>query len=412
MFALVDCNSFYASCEQAFNPALQGKPVVVLSNNDGCVIARSPEAKALGIGMAEPYYKMIPFCQKHKVAVFSSNYELYGDMSGRVMNVLANLTTALEVYSIDEAFLDLSGFDLLGFDRHALEIAQTVKKHTGIPVSVGVAPTKTLAKVANEYAKKHMKHGVFVLRGACTIDEHLKITPVGDVWGIGHRTEHKLKLLGINTAWDFAQMDVRLVRQQFGIVYERTLRELQGNPCLSLEDMQPKKNICSSRSFSRPVTALSELEEAVALYMSRAAEKLRAQGSYALGIMVFIHTNRFRVKEPQYSAVKVVELSNPSNDTSALIAAAKTALQRGFRQGFQYQKAGVVLLDLVQADERQFDLFAPSPDNRREKLMAVMDKLNRNYGRHQVFFGTVGLKQDWQMRCDRRSCDLKQKMRF
>lgn len=198
-------------------------------------------------------------------------------------------------------------------------------------------------------------------------------------------------------------MDARIVRQQFGVVYERTLRELQGFPCLSLEDMQPKKNICSSRSFSRTVTALSELEEAVALYMSRAAEKLRAQGSYARGVMVFIHTNRFRVKEPQYGAVKVVELPNPSNDTPALVAAAKTALQRGFRQGFQYQKAGVFLLDLVQSDERQFDLFTPAPDVWREKLMAAMDKLNRNYGRHQVFFGTVGLKQDWQMRCDRRS---------
>ncbi|MBD0261331.1 MAG: Y-family DNA polymerase [Tolypothrix sp. T3-bin4] len=396
-------NSFYASCEQAFNPALQGKPVVVLSNNDGCVIARSPEAKALGIGMAEPYFRVKPFCDKHRVAVFSSNYELYGDMSGRVMNVLANLTTALEVYSIDEAFLDLSGFDLLGFDRHALEITLTVKKHTGIPVSVGVAPTKTLAKVANEYAKKHTKHGVKVLRGAAAIDEHLKITPLGDVWGIGHRTEDKLKLLGISTAWDFAQMDARIVRQQFGVVYERTLRELQGFPCLSLEDMQPKKNICSSRSFSRPVTAFGELEEAVSVYMSRAAEKLRAQNSYARGVMVFIHTNRFRVKEPQYGAVKVIELPNPSNNTPALVAAAKTALRRGFRQGFQNQKAGVFLLDLVQSDKRQFDLFTPEPDVRREKLMAAMDKLNRNYGRHQVFFGTVGLKHNWQMRCDRRS---------
>ncbi|MBP5977395.1 Y-family DNA polymerase [Brasilonema sp. CT11] len=400
MFALIDCNSFYASCEQAFNPALRSRPVVVLSNNDGCVIARSKAAKALGVPMAAPYFQIKKLCERHNVAVCSSNYELYGDISRRVMSILADFSTESEVYSIDEMFLNFSGFDLLGVEAHALKIVQTVWQWAWIPVCVGIGPTKTLAKVANAAAKKQSKNGVFILQDQDTIKKHLAKTPIEDVWGIGRRTAEKLLQLGVKTAGDFTLLDARLVRQQFGVVYERTLRELQGVACLKLEDIEAKKNICSSRSFSRPVTELAEMEQAVTLYMTRAAEKLRAQDSYAQAVMTFIQTNRFKPLKPQHYAGKVVSLVSASQDTCVLIKAAIEGLRQGFKLGFQYQKAGVMLLDLIQNNERQFDLFTPAPDQKRETLMKTIDNLNNRFGRHTAFFGSAGLKHDWQMRCN------------
>lgn len=404
VLALVDCNSFYASCEQVFQPRLQNKPVIVLSNNDGCVVARSPQAKALGIGMGQPFFQTQNLCRSHKVAVFSSNYELYGDMSARVMSVLKKFAPNIEIYSVDEAFLDLSWCDPNNLHDFAIKLREIIGQWTGIPVSIGIAPTKTLAKLANDRAKTRVGEGVLVLRHKEEIVNLLNQTPVHDVWGIGSKKADKLAKMGVKTAWDFAQLDTNIVRQKFSVASQRTQWELQSIHCLGLEEIQPRKNIVCSRSFSRPVTLLAELEEAISVYVSRAAVKLRNQGSIAQGMGVFAMSSRFHTQEPQFVGQKFFELSQSSCITPELITLAKAALRQIYRQGVKYQKVGVMLLDLAPAANlRQSCFWDSNYTEQQEKLMSTVDAVNRKYGRDTLFYGAMGIKRDWQMKQSRRS---------
>lgn len=399
LLALVDCNNFYASCERVFQPKLRGKPVVVLSNNDGCVIARSNEAKALGIPMGEAWH----ICQKRVktegVIVRSSNYTLYGDMSARVMRVLGEFTPELEIYSIDEAFLNLAGFgDRM--EAHARELRRTVLQWTGIPVSVGIAPTKTLAKLANRAAKKDLSSGgVKILDSEASIDACLAAIQLTDLWGVSHRLAARLEALGITTPLALKQSDPRFIREQFGVVLERTVLELQGVPCIALEDAAPdRKSIMASRSFGRPVKSRIELEEAVATYCARAAEKLRRQQLATAHLTVFIHTNRFREDQRQYYGTQAITLPVATSDTGKLITAAHRALAVIWKDGYSYKKAGVMLLDLHKAAEVQETLFDAIDSPAAQARMQAVDRLNAKYGRDTVTFAATGSRQGWQLR--------------
>lgn len=406
--ALVDCNSFYASCEQVFRPDLLDRPVVVLSNNDGCVVARSKEAKALGIQMGEPWFhaKRRPDVAG-QVAVLSSNYALYADMSRRVMHLLARFAPRQEVYSIDECFLDLTG---LPEDTGALgrRVRDTVRRWTGLPVCVGIGPTKTLAKLANHLAKQSAEWGGVCDLGACTeaeLDRRLVPVPTGEVWGIGSRLAARLEAMAIRSALDLKQADTRLLRSRFSVMLERTALELRGIPCLSLEDLAPdKQQIQSSRSFGAPVTSLQELTEAVTSYVSLAAEKLRVQHSEAGAVYVMIRTSGFRDDQPQYSNSLVLGLSEPSADTRLLARAALHGLRRLYRPGYRYAKAGIMLLALTPANRHQLGLFADADrSDRGQRLMAAMDRINRRYGRETVVLAGAGLQRRWAMRQAHRS---------
>ncbi len=407
MYALVDCNSFYCSCEAVFQPRLWGKPVVVLSNNDGCVIARSPEAKALGISMGAPAFQWREFFGQQHVEVFSSNYELYGDLSARVMQVLGDGAEGIEVYSIDEAFLRLEGTPAqllpVGCDLRA-----RVKQWTGVPVGVGIAATKTLAKLANRHAKKH--GGVYALdhgseEGQALVQEW----PVAELWGVAGRLEKRLAHLGIFTAGHLARAKRSLLRQSFGVVVERMALELSGVSCLELEEVQAdRKNICCSRSFGRPVEDLEELREAAATHASRAGEKLRARGLAASALCVFLVTDRHRPDRPQYSPQAGRELLVPSSFTPELIGEAMRVIKAIYRPGYQYKKAGVLCLDLVADGEQQASLFRPVDPEREAKekrLMAAVDKFNLWGGRGTVRAVSMGVsgEQKWQMRRDHKS---------
>lgn len=338
MFGLVDCNNFYASCERVFNPSLNGKPIVVLSNNDGCVIARSNEAKVLGIKMGVPAYQIKGLVKQHDVAVFSSNYVLYGDMSGRVMSMLAELAPEIEVYSIDEAFLNLEGIQNLQI--LGSEIVRQVTRGTGIPVSVGIAPTKTLAKVANKFAKKYPAYNRL-----CIIDTEgkrtkaLQLTGIGDVWGIGRKQAAKLEKQGVRTAYDFTQLPGSWVRKNMTVTGERTWKELRGISCIDMEIAPPaKKQICTSRSFGKMVEDIDTMSEAIATHASTCAKKLRQQKSYAMSLMVFIHTNNFREDLPQYWKNTIVQLPIPTSDTLEIVEYALSGLKTIFMEGYQYKK--------------------------------------------------------------------------
>ncbi|MEM9152824.1 MAG: translesion error-prone DNA polymerase V subunit UmuC [Cyanobacteria bacterium P01_F01_bin.3] len=403
IFALVDVNNFYASCERVFNPTLLNKPVVVLSNNDGCIIARSSEAKKLGIKMGEPWYKRKAFCEQNNVAVFSSNYALYGDMSQRVMQCLSTFTPNMEVYSVDEAFLQLDGFEHLDLIQYATRIKETVLQWTGLPVSVGLGSTKTLAKVANHIAKQLTKTGVFSLCGICIQAGALPTIPVEKVWGIGQRWSAKLNQMGIETAMDLRRSNPAIIKQEFNVVAERIVYELRGNSCLALETIQPKKNIMVSRSFGKLVTDESELLEAISCYAARSTEKLRQQESRAGGLYVFLRTNRFRENAPQYKASMAWTFPCATNDTREVISAARACLKSLYKDGFEYHKCGVMLLDIAPANAVQSNLFH-TPDYRRsEQLMAVVDQLNTQMGRGTVSFAAQGIKRDWQMKQQMRS---------
>jgi DNA polymerase V len=406
--ALVDCNSFYASCEQVFRPDLLGRPVVVLSNNDGCVVARSAEAKALGIGMAEPWFKVQQRLRgAGEVTVLSSNYALYADMSQRVMRLLARFSPCQEVYSIDECFLDLDGL-LETPSAYGQRIKTTVHRWTGLPVCVGIGATKTLAKLANRLAKKAPEwEGVCDLSALTQeeIESVLEGMDTGAVWGVGPRLSARLEQLGIRTALQLAQADTQLLRCRFSVVLERTALELRGIACLRLEELAPvKQQIMSSRSFGKPVTTFRELAEAVTSYISRAAEKLRAQHSEAGAVYIMIRTNVFKDGEPLYSNSRVLVLPEPSADTRILVKAALHGLRRLYRPGYRYAKAGVMLMELTAAGSAQRDLFAaqagPEPDGR---LMAVMDRINRQFGRDTLVLAGTGLHKRWAMRQARRS---------
>lgn len=402
MFALADCNNFYASCERLFAPRLEGRPVVVLSNNDGCVIARSNEAKALGIPMGAPYFQIEKLIQTERVAVFSSNYALYGDLSRRVMQVLAPFAPRIEVYSIDECFLDLGGlpFDLTDY---GLQIVRTVRQWTGIPVSIGIAPTKTLAKLANRFAKKGRSPAGPVLdwRRLPSPEEALASVPVEDIWGIAGRSGARLRRMGIADALALRDADPRTLHSAFGVVMERIVRELRGVSCLPLESVPPpRRQIRVSRSFGERLTGLDDLRAAVARFAARAGEKLRAHQLSAQALSVFIHTSPFDTTRPGYANALTLPFVTPSQDSGLLIRMARLGLEKIYRPGYAYQKAGVLLLDLVPMEIRQGSLFAAEGTDPEcsKRLMAVLDRINGTYGRQTLRFGSEALSETWRMR--------------
>lgn len=395
MFGLVDCNNFYASCERVFNPSLNGKPIVVLSNNDGCVIARSNEAKALGIPMGAPAFQIKNVVKANDVAVFSSNYTLYGDMSGRVMSILAEQSPEIEVYSIDEAFIDLSSInDLSGVGA---SIVNKVIRGTGIPVSMGIAPTKTLAKLANKFAKKYPAY-----ERVCIIDTEekrvraLQLTEIGDVWGIGRRQAAKLEKQGVKTAFDFTQLPGSWVRTNMTVVGERTWKELRGISCIHMESAPPaKKQICTSRSFGKMVEGFDTMAEAVATYASTCAKKLRQQKGYAMSLMVFIHTNNFREDLPQYWRNTVIHLPVPTADTLEIVHYALSGLRNIFVSGYQYKKAGVIITEITST--AQLGLFDAIDRDKRDRLMQAIDKINGDYNQH-IKLAVQGAGREWKLK--------------
>ena len=391
----MDCNNFYASCERVFNPALNGKPVIVLSNNDGCVIARSNEAKALGIKMGVPVYQIKDESQKYGIAVFSSNYTLYGDMSSRVMSILSSLAPEIEIYSIDEAFINLDGIN----DLQALgeKIVSQVVRGTGIPVSIGIAPTKTLAKIANKFAKKYQAYNRL-----CIIDTEekrikaLQLFEIGDVWGIGRRQAAKLEKQGVRTAYDFTELPGSWVRKNMTVVGERTWKELRGLSCIDMEAAPPaKKQIYTSRSFGKMVEDIGTMSEAIATHASTCAKKLRQQKSYAMSLMVFIHTNNFREDLPQYWKNTIIRLPVPTNDTLEIVHYALEGLKSIFMPDYQYKKAGVIITEIVTS--AQLGLFDTVDREKREKLMQAIDKVNGEH-RHLIKLAVQGNGRDWKLK--------------
>lgn len=405
MFALVDCNNFYASCERVFNPALNGKPVVVLSNNDGCIIARSTEAKQLGIKMGDPAFKIADFLKAHQVIVHSSNYVLYGDMSHRVMTTLGEFTPELEVYSIDEAFLNLTGLPVQ-LEEYAQSIRSRVIKCTGIPVSVGIGPTKTLAKLANRLAKKVPENqGVFVVNEANRL-ECLRGFEIGDVWGIGRRYAKMLNALNINTAWDLTQMPDSWVKKKLTVVGLRTKKELEGVSCLELELAPPAKQaICTSRSFGEFQTDKEIIKEAVATFAAKCAYKLRVQKCCAKAVLVFIHTNGFNKEEPQYARNLVCTLPVATNSTLELTKYALAAFEAIFKTGFRYKKAGVLVSDIVAEDQIQGSLFDNMEQREKHReLMKAVDRINSRFGQSTVKLGVQGIgDRKWKLRQEKLS---------
>ncbi len=400
-FALIDCNNFFASCERVFNPALENKPVVVLSNNDGCIVARSNEAKALGIPMGAPLFQYKELMKQHQVQVFSSNFQLYGDMSDRVMATLAAHLPDIEVYSIDEAFVRLDGMPVGDYFAYCQKVREIVKQWTGMSVSIGIGPTKVLAKLANHIAKKRIEEGVFEVSSDNT--QVLQSFPVEDIWGVGWKWSQKLRRLGIGTAYDLQQADARFIRKSLTVTGERLHRELNGVSCLELEEVQPRNNILSSRSFGRPVTEKVELAEALANYVSIACRKLRNQHSRAGGLRVFLKTNKFRSTDPQYYNSAIIEFDMPASDTGELIAAAKRGLDAIYRKGYRYKKCGVLLVDLVPDTHHQQHLFCQKDYTKSDKVMVALDLINQRYGKETAFFAAQGIKREWQMRSDLRS---------
>jgi DNA polymerase V len=405
IFALVDCNNFYVSCEQVFQPTLQGKPVVVLSNNDGCVIARSEEAKALGIPMGLPAFQLEEHFPDHMVDIYSSNYALYGDMSARVMTTLAHFTPEVEVYSIDEAFLNLTGCGEGNLTAYGSIIRQTVHRWTGIPISIGIGETKTLAKLANRLAKRFREtQGVVDLTVSQQQDAVLATIPVNDIWGIGRSYTRLLHANGIHSALELRDAHEKWIRQEMGVVGLRIVWELRGISCLPLELCPPpKKSLMVSRSFGRAITSLHEMREAVAAYMSRAAEKLRRARVAAGMLTVFLMTNRFKEDEPQYHNELRLPLPVATNDTAELLRYALRGIEQIFQEGYRYKKAGVMLTGLVPAHRIQTHLFDTKDRERSARLMAVIDHINTQMGSGTLQYAAAGLKPRWTMRSARRS---------
>ena len=406
VFAIVDCNNFYVSCERVFNPKLAGKPVVVLSNNDGCVVARSNEAKALGIKMGVPVFKISNLINTHGVQVFSSNYALYGNMSQRIMNTLSEFTPDIEIYSIDEAFLDMSQFKRYDLTDYGHKIRSTIKQWTGIPVSIGIAETKTLAKIANKIAKKSVKaKGVLNLTASHYQNRALEIIDVGDVWGIGRSYSKFLNNYGIHNALQLRDSDDNFIKKKMGITGVRLLQELRGISCYTLEHFPPpKKGITVSRTFKNSIESLSDLKEAVAAYASLEGEKLRKEHSVAGALMVFLMTNRFK-KENYYVNVETIKLPVASNDTSELIHYAHKGIEAVFRKGRLYKKAGVMFRHLVPESPIQTNLFHCIDFKRSKQLMQTLDKINKKMGSDTLKYAAAGitLNPRWKTVFKRRS---------
>lgn len=399
VFALIDCNSFYASCERVFRPDLAKTPIVVLSNNDGCVIARSYDAKPF-VKMGEPYFQCRERLKRHGVVAFSSNYALYGDMSERVMSIIESMVPAAEVYSIDECFADLTGVQgsLTQFGR---DVRAKVLQRTGIPVGVGIARTKTLAKLANHTAKRLQAHtgGVVDITTDFERDWVLRNTEIKEVWGIGRRMTEHLQSMGIQKAMDLANADPRMLRDKFSVVMEKTARELAGVPCLELDEAAPpKQEICCSRMFGKRLSELAPIKQAVATYTGRAAEKLRAQGSVCKRMRVSIRTGMFNPDEAKYATGVLVELPYPTNDTLLLTRAATEAAGQIYRSGFRYSKAEVLLMDLRQPGEFSDDLFAVTQPAVCDRLMSMLDQINGKYGRGTIRTASVPDTPEWGMR--------------
>ncbi|MBI9110192.1 Y-family DNA polymerase [Maridesulfovibrio ferrireducens] len=401
ILALVDCNNFYVSCERVFVPSLQNTPTVVLSNNDGCVIARSQEAKTIGVPMGAPAFKYKAFFEKHGVRVFSSNYALYGDMSQRVVNTLSTFAPSMEVYSIDESFLEFSGADLKNLNEIGQKIRQKVLKWTGIPVSVGFGITKTLAKAANKFAKKEKwTNGVFELCDTHKNEDFLKQIPVNDIWGIGRKNGKKLSDHNITSAYLFKELPDLWIKKNLTVTGLQTAMELRGIPCFTLDKSQPaKKTIVTSRSFGKPILSLPELEESVASYVTRAAEKLRKQQSLAGGIMVYIETNIHNTL-PQYSNSATIKFQIATDYTPELISAAVKSLRSIYKTGYRFKKTGVVLLDIINKNNRQANILEFTNNIKNEKknnLMKILDAANTRFGKGTLNYASEGINQSWQM---------------
>ncbi|PXX13678.1 DNA polymerase V [Nitrosomonas ureae] len=403
--ALIDVNNFYVSCERVFNPKLEGRPVVVLSNNDGCAVARSNEVKALGVRMGQPWFQLKDLAKKHGIIAYSSNYALYADMSNRVMDILAMFSPDQEIYSIDECFLDLTGFKTKNLAPYGQHIRQTIKQWTGLPVCVGIGSTKTLAKLANHMAKKNPEWN-----GVCDFNslsfqqqaDWFQRTGVGEIWSIGKRLAPRLQEIGIKTVLDLKTASPSQMRARFSVVMEKTIREINGTACIELEEINPsRKQIISSRSFGIPASDLASLEESVTLYISRAAEKLRRQQSCAGSVHVSIRTSRFNENKPYYANSMTIALPRQTDNTILLTKAALWGLRKIYRRGHKYQKAGVILFELmVPTQYRQLDLFGAIPvtDTKSSKLMSVMDQINSRMGRGTLKIASEGFKQPWKMK--------------
>lgn len=410
IFALVDCNNFYVSVERVFNPKLEGKPVVVLSNNDGVIIARSNEAKALGIKMATPVFKVRDIIEKYDVKVFSSNYVLYGDMSNRVIAILREAAPEVEIYSIDEAFLKLDGIQE-NFKKFGHDIRDKVKKWTGIPISVGIAKTKTLSKVANELAKKSPQYnGVLDISGLNDkdVDKYLQQFDISDVWGVGRKLSPMLRIHGIKTACDLKYADDQWIRKSINVLGLKTVHELRGIPCIEIQqNPAPQKSIASTRSFGRPVTTLTELKQAVAMYCTIAAEKLRKGGQVGFAIQVFIHTNCNRKDQAQYANSAAGMFSQPTSHTPTIIKTAHFILKQIYKPGYKYKKAGIILTKLMPKDQIQLDLFNEYQTTpHKDRIMQTIDKINAKYGRNTLNPAALGITKPWKMR------QLKKSKRF
>jgi len=397
IYALVDCNSFYVSCERVFNPSLEGKPVVVLSNNDGCAVSRSEEAKKW-IPMGAPIHKYTKDVMMNKIRVLSSNYTLYSDMSSRVMSILNNFTPDMEIYSIDEAFLSLSGFEHIDLTEYGREIRETVKKWTGIPVSIGIGETKTLAKVANRVAKKTPGlGGVFCIYHDPEKDKILSRIDINDVWGIGSANTRKLRACGIYTALDLVRTSENFIRKYTTVVGLKTAMELKGVSCIDLENAPPKKEIIRSRSFGHDVESLDDLSEAISMHTARGAEKLRENGSIAGYISIFLKTNKFK-DTPQYNNSTGTYLEQSTSYTPSLIETALALLERIYRAGYRYKKAGIMLADIVPENEIQLNIFKTAGDLKKQSnLMDAVDRINTVWGRDTIKYACSGVERKWSM---------------
>jgi DNA polymerase V len=402
MYVHVDCNNFYCSCERVFNPKLEGRPVVVLSNNDGCAISRSDEAKALGIGMAAPAFIMKKFLDQHQVAVFSSNYTLYGDMSSRIMGSLGLFAPKIELYSIDEAFLDLGEVRKTDLRQLGFDIRKTIKKNLGIPVSVGIGSTKTLAKMANRHAKKHYKEGpVFWASNPSLVREMLSATAVEDIWGIGHQYALFLSRSGFKTAAEFLQAPEEWIRKNLSVVGHRLLFELRGIPSIAWELEKPvRKNICTSRSFGNRLTDKNRIAEAMANYAASCAAKLRAEKTCCRSLQVFIQTNPHKTDEPQYLRSIDIELDRASSHTGEIIKVALRGLDLIFKPGFLYMKCGVTVMDLVPESAVQGSVFDRTDREKNRRVMRAIDQINQSIGKEILRTAVQGFDRSYRLKTD------------
>ena len=401
MIALVDCNNFYASCERVFNPKIENKPVIVLSNNDGCVIARSNEAKALGIKMGEPAFKLKNLIEKYNINVFSTNFALYGDLSKRVMNIMSTEVEKMEIYSIDEAFLDFSDY---ASKKRGLAIREKVKKWTGIPVSVGIAPTKVLAKVAGHIAKKHTKSGIFIFDDEDLIRRALNFFKVEDLWGIGSNTAKKLKSVGIHTALQFRQCDSSWVKRNLSVNGVRLQKELFGEVCYPIETkIKRRKSICTARSFGSEINKLSKLKEVIGSHANTCATKLRKEKSCCTTVGVFLSTNPFKPQAKQYNPYTVTQLHVPTNDSMEIVKVAIKALESIYRGDCIYKKAGVVVSRMVPQEQTQLSLFDSLDRGKRENINIAVDRVNSLMGKNKVHLAVQGNGRKWKIKQERLS---------